>query len=202
MDDPSVRLGDLAATANALFVVDRGSTIVTWNAGAETLLKRPAQAAIGRKCYEIIGGRLPSGKRLCCAGCCVRTRARRQPAVRDFEMVVQDGHGQRRVLMFSTTALPAAGNHCTVHIMRQATSRRDRRRASSRLAELERLHLTRREGDVLRVLAIGGSTTDIAKQLCVSPLTVRTHVRNLLRKHNLHSRAQLIILALRKDASS
>jgi DNA-binding CsgD family transcriptional regulator len=202
VDDHTVRAGDLARWACAMFAVDHRHTIITWNAGAEALLGRKADAAIGKKCYEVIGGRSLSGQRLCCAGCGVGTRAQRKPGVRDFDLVVQDGEGQRRILTFSTIGLPAAVKHCTVHAMRLATSCLDRRTTSSWLTKNDHWHVTHREGDVLRVLIGGGSTSDIANQLCVSPLTVRTHIRNLLQKHNLHSRAQLVIFALRKHVSS
>lgn len=202
MEDPSVRRDDLATSANALFAVDRDQTIIVWSPGAEALLGRRADATIGKKCYTVIGGRLPSGRRLCCAGCKVKTQAHRKPEMRDFDVVVQDGRGRCCSLTFSTVGLPAAGNHCTVHVMRLSTNRVDRRTISSSLPESRPLHATPREIDVLRALAGGGSTAQIARGLCISQLTVRTHVRSLLRKHNLHSRAQLLLFALRNDASS
>jgi pimeloyl-ACP methyl ester carboxylesterase/DNA-binding CsgD family transcriptional regulator len=49
--------------------------------------------------------------------------------------------------------------------------------------------LTRRECDVLRLVAEGMTDADIAERLVLSPHTVHRHVANILRKLRLHSRA-------------
>jgi pimeloyl-ACP methyl ester carboxylesterase/DNA-binding CsgD family transcriptional regulator len=49
--------------------------------------------------------------------------------------------------------------------------------------------LTRREREVLRLVAVGLSDGDIAERLVLSPHTVHRHVANILRKLGLHSRA-------------
>ncbi len=56
--------------------------------------------------------------------------------------------------------------------------------------------LTRREREVLRLVALGSDTRRIAAELCISPETVRTHVRNAMRKTDARTRAQLVALAL------
>ena len=48
--------------------------------------------------------------------------------------------------------------------------------------------LTDREMDVLRLIATGLSNKQIAGQLFISEETVKVHIRNLLRKLNVHSR--------------
>jgi DNA-binding CsgD family transcriptional regulator len=47
--------------------------------------------------------------------------------------------------------------------------------------------LTPREVDVLRLLASGSSSTKIAAELSISPLTARRHVRDILAKLQVHS---------------
>jgi len=56
--------------------------------------------------------------------------------------------------------------------------------------------LTRREREVLRLVALGSDTRRIAAELCISPETVRTHVRNAMRKTDARTRAQLVALVL------
>jgi two-component system, NarL family, response regulator NreC len=58
--------------------------------------------------------------------------------------------------------------------------------------------LTDREGEVLRFLAEGKSNDEIAEALVISPKTVSRHRENLMRKLNLHSRAELVRYAIRK----
>jgi len=57
--------------------------------------------------------------------------------------------------------------------------------------------LTRREVEVLQLLAAGFSTLAIAQRISVSPFTIRSHIRNALKKLGLHSRAQAISLVLK-----
>jgi DNA-binding CsgD family transcriptional regulator len=182
-----------------MFAVDAEGTILSWTPGAEALLGRPARLALGRKCYDVIGGRLRSGKRLCGAACPIRDRARRTGGVADMELVVPERSGRRVVLRFSTVGLPDRGG--IAHFFRPAASEWGRRAALALTTDAGLAHVSRREADVLRGLAHGDSTQDIATALCISPLTVRTHMRNLLRKLNLHSQVQLAVFAIRHGLS-
>ncbi|GAB5534678.1 MAG: response regulator transcription factor [Rubricoccaceae bacterium] len=56
--------------------------------------------------------------------------------------------------------------------------------------------LTKREQDVLNHLVEDDTEVRIAERLGVSPHTVRTHVKNLYRKLQVHSRAQAVRVAI------
>ncbi|HXF85626.1 MAG TPA: response regulator transcription factor [Anaerolineales bacterium] len=58
--------------------------------------------------------------------------------------------------------------------------------------------LTQREQEVLIHLAEGASNEEIAAALVISPKTVARHRENIMRKLNLHSRAELVRYAIRK----
>jgi two-component system, NarL family, response regulator NreC len=58
--------------------------------------------------------------------------------------------------------------------------------------------LTDREQQVLTYLAEGASNEEIAASLVISPKTVARHRENIMRKLNLHSRAELVRYAIRK----
>ncbi len=58
--------------------------------------------------------------------------------------------------------------------------------------------LTEREREVLTFLAEGANNAEIAKSLVISPKTVERHRENIMRKLNLHSRAELVRYAIRK----
>ena len=57
------------------------------------------------------------------------------------------------------------------------------------------LGLTPRQLDVLRHLALGHSTDDIAQTLGIAPETVRNHVRGILSGLDVHTRLEAVIRA-------
>ncbi|WP_209435870.1 response regulator [Gallibacterium genomosp. 3] len=61
--------------------------------------------------------------------------------------------------------------------------------------------LTDREMDVLKLIATGLSNKQIATQLFISEETVKVHIRNLLRKLNVHSRVAATVLYLENRGS-
>jgi DNA-binding NarL/FixJ family response regulator len=67
--------------------------------------------------------------------------------------------------------------------------RADRRLSRLQAQQLGQEGLTRRELDVVRLLAVGRTNREIAAELFVSTRTVDMHVRNLLRKLDCRSRA-------------
>jgi DNA-binding CsgD family transcriptional regulator len=62
-----------------------------------------------------------------------------------------------------------------------------------------RTPLTRREREVLGLLAGGMSGAQIAAELFLSPETVRTHIRNAMGKLGASTRSQAVALALQRD---
>jgi DNA-binding NarL/FixJ family response regulator len=64
----------------------------------------------------------------------------------------------------------------------------------------ERLRsLTKRERDVLRLLADGMRNEQVAVALSISPLTVRTHVKNAMEKLEADTRTHAVARALRES---
>ena len=63
-------------------------------------------------------------------------------------------------------------------------------------ASLDRIApLTDREREVLRQVGLGRSNDEIAEDLVLSPLTVKTHISRILTKTEARDRAQLVVLA-------
>jgi DNA-binding NarL/FixJ family response regulator len=59
--------------------------------------------------------------------------------------------------------------------------------------------LTRRELEILRLLACGLEPGDIARDLVITPKTVEKHIEHILLKLGVHSRSQAIALAFQQQ---
>ncbi len=57
--------------------------------------------------------------------------------------------------------------------------------------------VTKREREILRLLADGMRNEQVAQQLSISPLTVRTHVKNAMQKLEADTRTEAVAKALR-----
>jgi DNA-binding NarL/FixJ family response regulator len=59
--------------------------------------------------------------------------------------------------------------------------------------------LTKREREILRLLANGMRNEQVAKELSISPLTVRTHIKHAMQKLEADTRTQAVASALRNS---
>lgn len=75
-------------------------------------------------------------------------------------------------------------------------------RDPAQAAETPAANLTRREREVLQLLAEGNSVKAIATQLHVSNSTVETHRRQIMEKLDLHNLAELTKYAIREGLTS
>ena len=84
--------------------------------------------------------------------------------------------------------------HLTSLVARLRVVRRERVEAASVRS------LTARELEVLGSLSLGQSTREIAVLLGISPMTVQSHVKNVLTKLGVHSKVEAVRLAWRSGA--
>lgn len=63
-------------------------------------------------------------------------------------------------------------------------------------------HITRREKEILQLLSRGMQNKYIARELGISPFTVRDHVTCLLKKAGLSNRVELSLLVAQGDRSA
>ena len=73
-----------------------------------------------------------------------------------------------------------------------------------RLAERDMMkgkskELTRREVEVLKMIASGSSNKEIASTLSISERTVKNHVSNIFKKIDVSDRTQAAVFAIKND---
>ena len=66
---------------------------------------------------------------------------------------------------------------------------------------LERRGLTRREAEILSLVARGKTNKEVAADLHISPLTVRKHLEHVYKKLGVGSRTEAAVLVLRPRPS-
>jgi PAS domain S-box-containing protein len=111
----------------------------------------------------------------------------------DFETVFVDASGQLR----GTRAqhLPLRDGDSIVGVLILAFD--VRRPPSEPIRALPDPRLTPRQREILTLIAAGLSTAEVAKELTLSPETVRNHLRNAFRELRAHTRVEAIVAAQR-----
>jgi PAS domain S-box-containing protein len=195
-----------ARTADGAFAIGGDGRIVLWNRAAEKMLGYSAREAIGRACCDLFVGYDDSGNRLCYKGCHVMSLVQIGDPVHSFDMRTKTKAGRPIWLNLSTLTIAdgRSGGPLTVHLFRDVTATKElltlvQERLSGAIgAEPTGEPLTRREQEILRLIAAGLGTRTAADRLHVSPATVRNHVQNILGKLGAHSRLEAVALATRQ----
>jgi DNA-binding CsgD family transcriptional regulator len=208
-------LEQIAKSDDAVFAFDANDLVILWNKGCERLLGRPAYEVLGRHCYDIMCGRDAFGNMYCCPSCPITVQARtgKEDPVQRFELEVAAAGGKRKKVAITTFALPAvrSGPATLVHVLREPGSGASslesdlaaaveppaERRAAGRAGAGANSPLTKRELEILRLMARGTPTSAIADQMFIAPVTVRNHIARILQKLDVHSKLAAVAYAYR-----
>jgi PAS domain S-box-containing protein len=186
-------------------VVRADGRIALWNRAAQRILGYAARDVLGRPCCDVFVGMDASGNRLCYRGCHVMSLVKLGEPVQSFDMRTRTKNGRPIWLNISILTAPGkAAEACTIHLFRDVTATRE-------LLTLvhERLagppaggapgspgaSLSRRELEVLKLMAEGLGTAAAAERLRVSSATIRNHAQNIFAKLGVHSRLEAVAFA-------
>jgi PAS domain S-box-containing protein len=204
-------------TADGLFAVDFQQRIVHWSDRAEEILGYSAEEMTGKHCYEMVGGRDTRNHRFCRRNCPIMVNARRGRSTPDYDILYTNLNGEEKWLNMSVV-IPRGGQRevNVLHLFRDVTHHRKTeefaRRVSAALgpvladeaanppSEVEPNptplpKLSRREMEVLRLLASGMGTRQIAEAISVRPITARNHISRLITKLGVENRLQAVVYA-------
>ncbi len=175
-------------TSNPIFVLDYQRRIIEINHAALSLLDRSRNDLLG---MSMLGTMRP---------------ADRSAALRNWQAFHRTGEyfGRRALVRADGSEVQIEFAARLEHIRAQRVAvyvalpgQRSAPTRSSALAG--ELLLTTREREVITQVALGYESNQIAKELYISPQTVRTHVRNAMIKLGAHTRAQLVAIVLCSD---
>lgn len=197
IDDALSRAGD------GVFVAGSDGRIVLWNRAAERVLGYTVRDVVGRQCCDIFAGVDDKGNRLCYQGCHITSLVKLGEPIQSFDMRCRSKAGQPLWINVSILSVPNGrnGSSLTVHLFRDVTATKElltlvhERLAAPPPGSEPGNVLTRREIEVLRLMASGANTKSTAETLHVSPATVRNHVQNILGKLGVHSRLEAVAYA-------
>ena len=180
--------------------VDAKDRIVSWGPAAEAMFGHASAAALGRRLQDLLDGRDLFGNRVCHDACWLRDALGAGETVRRYELDTRHAEGHR--LRVVVEVQPSAGRSHGWTYRFLPDRRADRRRAPAPPAPDHRplepsFVLTQREHDVLRLLAAGNDTPEMAHQMGISATTVRNHIQHLLEKLGAHTRLQAVSVAQR-----
>ena len=183
------RSGAKFRSGDALFAFDAGLTIVFWNRAAENLTGVSAGEAVGRRCWELLGGHDERGGLVCHAGCSTARLAREGWPVPCQGLLVSALEGDRPVNV-STVAVDDGERQLFLHVIVPHEER-----APPEQQDV----VTPRQLEILRLLADGVHAKGVAIQLGIAETTVRNHIHGLLVALGAHSQLEAIAIARRRQ---
>ncbi len=208
----------LESTADGAFAVDLNLRIIHWNQAAQDILGYDKGETIGRRCHQILNG-LDDNRRLFCTACCAvaRSISRREP-VANYDILALTKRGRRCWLNISVITYrdqANGGNPFIIHLFRNSAMVKGLESLFNKGLEFGRYDdripvmcpaggirpqindLTRREREVLSLMAEGFGTREIAQTLVISRNTARNHIQNILQKLHVHRRTEAVAYAIR-----
>lgn len=209
----------LRELGTAAYAVDSDCRIVYWNAAATQLLGYSAGAVIGRRCSEVLSApelacRQPAG-----LDCYTATMSGRCDGSIQAQPLGTTACGQKVIRVGAFVAYAPKGERRVVHLLHKVSSHelQDAGEPGASTASQRRLSgqvipgratqvadmlsvgssLTPREHQVLRLLATGLPTAEIAQTLSISSITARNHITSVIEKLGVRTRLQAVLLASR-----
>ena len=207
--------------ARAAVAADSDNTVLHWNAAAVELFGFTAEEVIGRNLQRVIQARDVHGNRLSADHGAFHEMIRIGEAPQSFEIAIITATGKMIRVAVSIVVVigPKATEYSLIYLMTPMHRRRRADEAIDRLLAQANVpgvtvpgaqqatgadqrgtsrppHLTRRQLEVLLLLAEGKKSREIAEELGISVHTVRTHIQGVLRTLGAANRLEAVSRAL------
>ena len=175
------------------YAVDLNQTIVFWNLEAERMLGYSASDVIGRKCYEVLLSVAENGTQTCVKNCPAVYAAAHGHTPPISSVRMRCASGQRKQMAVFPIIMNAQKSRLILIHLFHETHGDD----FPHLMSTQSL-LTRRETEVLSLLAAGLRVSEVAGQFVISVHTVRKHVSNASKKLGTNGMMSSVLEARRQ----
>ncbi len=202
----------VAGTGDAAYALDHLGMITAWNESAAELFGIAAEEAIGNSCSGILQGVDECGRE-CSEDCPIVEHARLREPLKGYDIRLGVGR-EKRWYNVSVVIVEGSSKHepYTMHVLRPADTQkrleilmRDFVATETGLAKenvdglLARkrsasstIKLTDRETEILRMLATGNTTAEVAEKLFISRATANNHIQHFMKKLGAHTRLEAV----------
>jgi PAS domain S-box-containing protein len=200
----------LEQTADAAYSVTESGEICSWNGAAERLLGYPAKEVVGRNIEDLLQARDVLGTPAFAGG--FQAMTRHWPAnggIPNFDVEVRTRSGDRIWMNVSTIFVDnhLPGRRLFVRLAHGIEQRRHNEELFHRLltaarqlvalADETQRHtpvesLSQQERRILKLFAEGRNSTTIARNLSISPQTLRNHLHHINRKLRTRNRLEAV----------
>lgn len=186
----------VASTASAAFAVNTAGRIIAWNSAAEELFGYPASRAVGQLCWELVQGRDLYDNVYCGPHCPLIEMAVHRQAIHRCDLLYRSARGEavRAAVNSFIVSGHSPNEMAIIHILDPVPSKAIAEAYPTESDTWGTKHplLTERELQVLRLMARGATTQEIARELKISTGTVRNHTGKILRTLKAHTRLQAV----------
>jgi PAS domain S-box-containing protein len=194
----------LDTAADGAFALAADRRITRWNLAATRIMGYDGAEILGRRCCDVFVRQGTSALRFCSDACRTLTQLKCDEPVGTFDLQTTAKGGRSIWLNISTIVLPIgdAETPRLIRIFRDVTAVKEllaliRHRLSGDPAPADPFgRLTRREVEILRLVASGATNRAVGERLHISPATVRNHTHNIFEKLQVVNRLAAVTYAI------
>ncbi len=205
----------LEGTADAAFAVDEQGLVCSWNRAAEKLFGYSGSEVLHQPCAPLFQGCDNLGAKVCAEPCSVMERVAAHQEVSNYDLAVKVRSGGTMWVNISILVFhdDRTHRHLIVHLARDISGKKQGEDLAYKLLQAAReiaslpqdagslppvSPLSEQERKILRLLAEGQTAAKVARELGITPRTLRNHLHHANQKLHTRSRLEAVTQATRR----
>ena len=174
-----------------------------------------AADVLGRTCHEVLRGKGALGTIVCGGECSVHRSAAQTESIPTFDLEITVRSGQQKWVSVSTIVFEDSRVHrrFVAQLLHDISDRKEMEQAFSKMLELSKQvvsignapsrpspiePLSEQEQRILKLFAAAKNSAQIAKELNITPPTLRNHLHAINQKLRTHNRLEAVLHAIQR----